>query len=256
MRSSFLLVLFLALPSPGTGQAILNVEGLQGEEVEGVHGEVSTRLRFASGNTDLSQVGGDLGIGILSERHWIRVYGGLERLERKGKDILNNRYVHFRYNYRFSERLRTFHFFQLQANENLLLDQRRLLGTGLRYRVLGGALNRLEVGGGLMLEAENLNAQKLGPEEDPDTKTVRMSNLVVGSGSLGEGRRWVTVVYYQPNVEEFQDYRLSGEVGLGIELVGSLQLDVTLIWRHDSRAPADLEEDDVGLKTGFTYRIG
>lgn len=106
-----------------------------------------------------------------------------------------------------------------------------------------------------MLEAERLNAEKLGPEEDPDTETVRMANLVVGSGSFGEGRRWVTVVYYQPNVEDFQDYRLSGEVGLGIEIIASLQLDVTLTWRHDSRVPADLEKDDLGLKTGFTYRI-
>jgi len=255
MIRRLLLVLTLALPSPGKGQAILNVEGLQGEEVEGVHGEVSARLRFASGNTDLSQVGGDLGVGFLSERHWLRAYGGVERLEQKGKDILDNRYVHLRYNYRFSERLRTFHFFQLQANQNLLLDQRRLLGTGLRYRVLGGTRNRLEIGSGLMLERERLNAEKLGPEEDPNTETVRLSNLMVGSGFLGEGRRWVTVVYYQPNMREFQDYRLSGEVGLGVELVASLQLDVALTWRHDSRAPADLEKDDLGFKTGFTYRI-
>jgi hypothetical protein len=106
-----------------------------------------------------------------------------------------------------------------------------------------------------MLEAERLNDEKLGLQEDPETETVRMTNLVVGSGSLGEGSRWVTVVYYQPNLEGFEDYRLSGEVGLGIEIIASLQLDVALTWRHDSRAPADLEENDLGLRTGFTYRI-
>ena len=255
MRKRLILFFVLALPSPGKGQAILNVEGLQGEEVEGVHGELSGRLRFASGNTDLSLIGVDLGVGFLNEHHWLRAYGGRERLEQEGRDLLNNWYLHFRYNYRFSERLRTFHFFQLQANQDLLLDQRRLLGSGLRYRVLGGSLNRLEVGGGIMLESERLSPGELDPGEDSDTHTVRMSNLVVGSGSIGEGRRWMAVVYYQPNLEAFRDYRLLGEMGLGVELIASVQLDVALTWRHDSRAPADLEKDDLGLKTGFTYRI-
>ena len=179
----------------------------------------------------------------------------MEHLEQEGKDILNNRYLHIRYNYRFSETLRTFHFFQLQANENLFLEQRWLLGTGLRVRLLGGEGSRLEMGSGLMWEAERLNEGKLQEGEDPDSETVRMANLLVGSGPIGEDNRWVTVVYYQPNVKEFGDYRLSGEVGLKVKVIAALDLDVALTWRHDSRAPVGLEEDDVGLKTGFTYHI-
>ena len=255
MMKRLLLLMVLALPSPGKGQAILNVESLKSQEVEGIHGEVSGRLRLASGNTDLVQVGGDLGVGLLNGHHWFRAYAGMDRLEQKGKDILNNRYLHLRYNYRFTQRLRSFHFFQLQSNQNLFLDQRRLLGSGLRYALLEGARSHLEIGTGLMFEVERLNAEKLGPGEDSRSDLLRMSNLIVGSGSFGEGRQWVTVVYYQPSVGDFEDYRLSGEAGLGVELIRSLQLDVTLTWRHDSRAPTSLDEDDLGFRTGFTYRI-
>jgi len=255
MKKPFLLLLALVLPAPGAGQAILNVEALQGAEDEAFHAEVSGRLRLDSGNTDLFQIGGDVGLGILGDRHWIRGFGGMERLERKGKDILNNRYVHLRYNYRFSEELRTFQFFQVQANENLFLDRRWLLGTGLRYRLVGGDEARLEVGSGFMWEAERLNPEKLTGEEDPETETVRMANLLVGSGPIGERHRWVTVVYYQPTVEDFGDYRLSGELGLEMEVVASLDLNVTFTWRHDNRAPVGLEEDDLGFRTGFTYHI-
>ena len=255
MTKRILLLLALACPTPGVGQAILNVEALRGSEEELIHAEVSGRLRWASGNTELLQVGGDLGLGYLGERHWLLGYAGMERLERKGKDILNNRYMHVRYNYIFAERLRTFHFFQLQANENLFLDRRLLLGSGLRLRVLGRAGNRLEVGSGLMYEAERLNEGKLVPGEDPETEVVRVANLIVGSGPLGEGAHWVTVVYYQPNVERFEDYRFFGEFGLKVQLVSSLQLDVSLTWRHDHRAPEGLEEDDLGIRTGFTYHI-
>lgn len=255
MKRLLIGLLALVCPSAGAGQAILNVEALQGREDEAVYADVSGRLLWASGNTELLQVGGDLGLGFLGERHWIRGYAGMERLEQKGKDILNNRYVHVRYNFRFSDRFRTFHFVQLQANQNLFLDRRFLLGSGLRARVLGGDENRLEVGTGLMWEAERLNQGKLSPGEDPDSRTVRMANLVVGSGPVGEGNRWVTVVYYQPNVESFGDYRLSGEFGLKVQLVSSLQLDVSFTWRHDHRAPDGLKENDLGLSTGFTYHI-
>ncbi len=255
MKSSLLALFLLALPPLASRQAILNVERLQGEEVEGITGELAGRFRMASGNTEFLQVGGDVALGHLSSRHWIRAYAGAEHLDQRGKDILDNRYLHLRYNYRFSERFRTFHFFQLQANENLLLDQRRLWGSGLRYRVLQAGRSRMELGSGLMLETERLNAAKLAPEDEPKTTTVRMSNVAVGSGTFGAGRRWVTVVYYQPNVERMGDYRLSAEAGLEVELVSSLQLDVSLTWRHDSRAPGNLDENDVALSTGFRYRI-
>ena len=255
MRGVLLALLLLALPPSASGQAILNVERLQGEQVEGIHGDFAGRLRMASGNTEFLQVGGDLGVGRLSTRHWVRVYAGAEHLDQRGKGILDNRYLHLRYSFRFSERLRTFHFFQLQTNENLFLDQRRLWGSGLRARILEGSGSRLELGSGLMLESERLNPAKLGPDEKAETTVVRMSNLAVGSGAFGEGSRWVTVVYYQPSVEGFRDYRLSAEAGLEVDLVSSLRLDVSLTWRHDSRAPAQLQEDDVALTTGFRYRI-
>jgi putative salt-induced outer membrane protein YdiY len=254
-RRSLVLLFVLALPSPGEGQAILNVESLQGEEVEGFHGELATRFRLASGNTDITQVGGELGIGHLAQHHWFRAYAGMDQLEKSGKDILDNRYLHLRYNYRFTERFRSFHFYQLQSSQNLLIDRRQIIGSGLRYRLLEGTNSRLEVGGGAMFETERLNSAKLGPDEESETEALRMSNLVVGSGSFGEGRRWVAVVYYQPEVGNFGDYRLSGEAGLDIELLSSLDLDIAFTWRHDSRAPASLEKDDLGLRTGFRYRI-
>ena len=48
---------------PG-GARPFSMSSLQGEESEGIHAEISGRLRLASGNTDLFQIGGDLGLGI------------------------------------------------------------------------------------------------------------------------------------------------------------------------------------------------
>lgn len=242
-----------SLANPLAGQAILNVERLHGDEREGFSGGVSARVRMASGNTDLVQLGGDLGLGHLSEHHWIRFYAGAEQLRHEGKDDLDNRYLHLRYNYLFTRRWRSFHFLQIQSNRNLLLDRRVLFGSGIRRRLFGGTGHRLDLGSGLMLEMERLNNTRLDPGDDARTETVRLANVLVGSGPLGQGNRWVGTVYFQPNVGSMGDYRLSAEAGLGLVIVSSLGLDLTLTWRHDNRVPGDLDEDDVEMKTGFTY---
>jgi putative salt-induced outer membrane protein YdiY len=249
------ILLALALPPPGAGQAILNVERLQSGEVEGLHGELATRLNLAGGNTDLFQVGGSLGVGFRAPRHWTRTFLGIDWLRKNGEDLVDNRYVHFRYNFFFREELRTFHFLQLQTNLNLLIKRRWLVGSGLRVRALAGESGRLDLGSGVMYEAETLQEDALGEGEEPNTRTVRLSNLLVASWDPLEGTRLVAVIYHQPDVRRLDDYRLSGELALAVDMTRSLGLEVALDWRHDSRAPGSLEDDDLGLRTGITYRL-
>ena len=250
-----MLLLALAGPAPAAAQAILNVEGLQSRDVEGLHTEINTRLNASSGNTDLLQVGGTLAVGFRAPRHWIRLFLGLERLKKDDAKLLDNRYVHLRYNYFFGQRFRSFHFYQLQTNQNLLLKRRCLLGSGLRFRALGGDGGNLEIGSGVMYEAEALQRSGLEAGEEGDTRTLRLSNLLVASWDLGQEARLVAVAYHQPDVGRFGDYRFLGEALLTVGITGGLSLDMALDWRHDSRAPRTLETDDVSLKAGITYRL-
>jgi len=105
-----------------------------------------------------------------------------------------------------------------------------------------------------MYEAETLQESALEEGEDPDTRTLRLSNLLVASWDPLEGTRLMAVVYHQPDVRRLKDYRLLGELGLAVEMTRSLGLEVALDWRHDSRAPASLVDDDLGFRTGITYR--
>jgi hypothetical protein len=231
------------------------VERLQSSEVVGAHAELHTRLNVSTGNTDLVQVGGTLGAGFKASRHWTRIYLGMERLKKDEASLVDNGYLHLRYNYLFNEDARSFHFVQVQNNQNLLLRKRWLVGSGLRLRALGGEGKKLEIGSGLMYEAETLRRRSLEPDERARTRTIRVSNLLVGSWNPQEGTRLVAVVYHQPDIGRFSDYRLLAEAGLSVGVTRSLEVNVSLDWRHDSRAPRSLEKDDVVMNTGITYRL-
>ena len=172
-----------------------------------------------------------------------------------GQDLRDNRYVHLRYSRLFRPRFRSFHFLQFQTNENLLIQRRWLLGSGLRLRVAEDDGKNLDVGVGAMYEAERLRESALEPDDDPDTETVRMANMIVASWAFSETARLVGIAYYQPDVSTFTDYRLTGDVALSVSLTQALSLEVSVDWRHDSRAPANLKQDDVRLRTGFNLRL-
>jgi len=242
-------------PGALAGQAILNVERLQSWEVEGFHGGLTGLLSLSRGNTDLLQAGGTLGTGFRREKHWARAYLGMEWLRKNEEDLVDNLYTHLRYNYLFTERIRSFHFFQVQTNQNLRLKERWLVGSGVRFRALGRPGRELDVGTGLMYEWETLQDDAVGLGEDPESETLRIPNLVVASWDLVEGTRVAAVVYYQPALLRLVDYRLSGETGLAVDIIETLSLEITFSWRHDSRAPESLEQDDITLKTGINFRF-
>lgn len=242
-------------PTSAAGQAILNVERLQADQVQGAHADVSARVSASAGNTEILQIGWDIGSGVLTERDWFRAFAGMEILEKNGQDLRDNRYVHLRYNRLFRPRFRSFHFLQFQTNMNLLIQRRWLIGSGLRVRVAEEDGRKLDIGLGAMYEAERLRESALEPDDDPETETIRMANLIVGSWALSETARLVGIAYYQPDVSAFMDYRLTGDVALSVSLTQALSLEVSVDWRHDSRAPANLEQDDVRLRTGFNLRL-
>jgi hypothetical protein len=82
-----------------------------------------------------------------------------------------------------------------------------------------------------------------------------VAKLVVGSGKLGEGSRCTVVVHYQPDARRLVDCRLLGKMGLSAKVTQALSMEVSLDWRHDSRAPAELKEERLGVRSGFTLRV-
>jgi hypothetical protein len=240
---------------PAAAQTILNVERPESPDESGVWGAVDASGSLAVGNTDVLQVKGGLLVGYRAAAHAVRVYAGGELLRGSGSDVLKNGYAHLRYNHALGPRWRTFHFVQLQSNQNLLLERRLLVGSGIRARARSGERATLDLGTGLMLEDERLDASRLSPTDEARTRTARVSNLLVFSLRIREGVRLVEVAYLQPRLSDPGDLRLLNDLALLVALARRANLTVTAEWRHDSRPPAGIEAHDLRLSTGLTFAL-
>lgn len=237
---------------PGLAQGILNAERLQPREVDGAHFGAEIGVDVSAGNTEVVDIEATGSAGYQSEAHWIRLLGGVELLSEEGTDIEDNRFGHLRYNYRLADRVRSFHFVQLQTAENLRLRRRFLVGSGLRSRLLAGQRLLFDLGCGLMYEYERLNEARLGADEDVTVDDVRVTSLAVLQIQLRQGVEFQNVIYLQPALDDLGDFRVLSDASLLVELVGNFGLRVALRWRHDSRPPASVERDDLNVTTSLS----
>lgn len=131
-----------------------------------------------------------------------------------------------------------------------MLQSRFLIGSGLRRSLIEGRTT-LDVGTGLMYEAESLDPDEDIGDHPRETRVWRMANLVVLTRALTESVTLIGVSYVQPDLSDFGDVRTLVDLSLRIALTENLDLTIQNEWRHDSRPPASVATDDYSLKTGF-----
>lgn len=241
-----------ALAQDAAAQTILNVERLQPGDVRGWHWGVEGAFSVSRGNTEYLDVLAGVVVGHRWPDDWLRGFVGYDYRSETDEGLERDQYLHVRYNHWLAARWQTFHFIQLQASHENLLQQRVLLGSGVRHRILDGAMT-LDVGTGAMYEAEELDADRVVGDHPVDTEVWRMANLIVAVRPLTETVRLVGVGYIQPDLSAFDDVRTLTDLSLQIALTENVDLTVRGEWRHDSRPPENVVPDDVVVRTGFTF---
>lgn len=236
---------------PIGAQTILNVERLQPGDVEGWHWGAEGAFSLSQGNREYVDLLAGLVLGHRWSGDWLRGFAGVDYRSETGKGLESDRYLHVRFNHWLSDRWQTFHFVQLQASHGNLLQQRTLLGSGLRRRLLDGTTT-FDLGTGAMRERERLDPDRVTDAHPVNARVWRMANLVVATRRITESVRLIGVGYFQPDFAAFEDFRALGDISLLFSLTQNVELVLRSEWRHDSRPPAGVEPDDFILRSGVT----
>lgn len=174
------------------------------------------------------------------------------RLLRAGKqDFTRSGFAHLRYNRDLTERLVWEAFAQAQANKLLLIEQRTLAGTGLRYRIFKSSdgKNRLYAGlAGLREHTRFL-------ENNGDESWWRLSSYLSFTLRPWEGVALISTTYFQPQVEDFGNYRLSSEWRLDTPLGKRLSFNSTFSYSIDRSLPPAAPTDIYSWVNGLTFRF-
>ncbi|HYW97355.1 MAG TPA: DUF481 domain-containing protein [Bacteroidales bacterium] len=251
-----LIILIVTIEVQASGQGILNTEKY-GQNlgkaflVAGTFGYEGAR-----GNSNLNKTDFELLTSYHINSHVFRLVGGFNYLNSSGKVITSNIYSQLRYNHVFTNRLQSFTFYQVQKNDILLVKRRELLGAGLRIALVRKDSSRISFDAGIggMYENELLNRPDSITEQVSANNYFRMSDFL-SFRYKHKNIVIVNVMYVQPLVNYFRDFRLYNDLSIQFRIRKNLSFETGFVYRYDSRPPGDLEMTDLNFKNAIIVKF-
>jgi hypothetical protein len=268
MTQRFLMLLLV--PCFVWGQ--INTESMRSaKQSDGLHLVVGADLGLYSGNTSYTNYkakarlehSGGPATGFLVSQYQLA--------ETDEKEIIDKAFAHLRIISNSAGPNQVEIFIQYEYNHFIDLQRRQLAGIGMRSKLFNskavGKSLLLYLGIGAMLESERehvleereiqLTVTTLSRTIHLNTKILfRSTNYLVLRAKFGDGLSATSTIYYQPDFDNFDDYRILWDAMLKVNLTKRLALTNTFNMRFDSLPPYSVKKkQDLELITGLIYEF-
>ncbi|SME95855.1 DUF481 domain-containing protein [Pseudobacteriovorax antillogorgiicola] len=218
---------------------------------QGLNLVAKASFESTSGNTDREAQEGSLSARYGWQDHEVLAMYSSEWGVLDGKKYEDNKFYHLRYRYHILPWLDWELFAQTDSDEFRGLSQRRLYGTGPRFGYEGD-MYQAYFGLLYMKESEEyLDRVEIDRDQDND----RLSSYLSLKAKWDDRLTFFSTTYYQPLIEDQDDYRLASNNGINIAISDMLSYEVTLKILFDSNPPSGIERQDRTLKNGLTFQF-
>lgn len=252
LKTIVTLALIFLFTISGFGQ--VNIERQRRSlDSDGIAGEAAFSLMVNNGNSESVRGDSKTGVVLKSDRNLGFAILAFSLGEKSSRRFINKGMGHLRYNYILGERSSWEIFFQSEYNEFTLLKNRSLAGTGFRYDLLKTEKTAAVFGTGIMGEREELDLES--NSQDQSETHLRSSSYLTFSIVLGETTEWGNVVYFQPSMDDFEDYRSLADSNLSFSVSGRFSFIVSMNLRFDSKPPEGIKKADLEIKNGMSVNF-
>ena len=244
----FIIVLFTSL-----SQAYINLEPPVIGEKEGLETEVALGAIYNSGNTD-SIAANFSAKGQYDQKTWLTylianyAYGESNELRDNNNGLLHLRYVHeiadTPYDYEF--------FVQTEFDEFQAIHSRNLAGANIRRDFSSDFFDKLYIGLGFFysyMEPDSVT------ELDPIYERVKMNSYISLLKKVNEHFSVTYLGYYQPNVEDFSDYRIFQVLQLTTDITDNTALSFDILHKFNETPYHNVEKTDIRSTISLKYKF-
>lgn len=232
-----------------TFSQIINVESLRKvTDTSGWTGNTSLDFSLTKNTQTLIRLNNKIHVQYKMKRHLALFVNDLG-FERSGEQsFVNQGSQHLRYNYKMFENITWEAFVQSQYNSIAKIKFRGLTGTGPRFKLLGLEKYRLYLGTLVMYEHEELDEEILIINRD-----WRASSYLSLSFFPTDNISFVSTTYYQPVLNNFQNFRIASENSFVLGILEKLSLKTTYTLTFDATPATGVPDTFYQLTTGLLY---
>ena len=171
--------------------------------------------------------------------------------QKKGLDknqVVNKGFGHLRMTKMISSKLFFEIFTQFGFNDFLLMKDRKLAGSGLRYKMVSNDRMNTFLGIGLMQENEIYDMVN-----EPEKKLLRSTNYLRWNINIAENTELYNTVYYQVSSSDINDYRLLYDGSIDFSVNENLSFFIELNYRYDNDPHGNMGKSYIQLNNGIEF---
>ncbi|PRX52219.1 DUF481 domain-containing protein [Salegentibacter salegens] len=244
-------LLFLLIPFLGQAQLVnIETKRLQTDSTRFV---LNADFAFNHSNNDgvsVNQINGTLTTQLKSKdfKKTYLLLGNYRLIDADEGNLQNSWFLHTRFNYKFNQLLRFEAFLQGQYNQLLVVEQRNLVGAGLRIKWINRENFSGYLGNSYLYEVEY--SDRAGTTEYNHRNSTYLSLSYL---SKSKNFSITNTVYYQPLYKDLEDYRILEQFRLDIPLSEWFKVFTIYDYYFDSKTPLNTREYTSQLQIGIGF---
>lgn len=253
MKQNICLVLLLIILNFFNSIAQINTERYRKDSDSiGFSAIADIEITAMTGNTDFQfiNLGGRLNYNWGKSYTFLVADGGFGWDE--GKRIFNQALLHLRHVHSLNDLLQIEVFTQTDFNKKRLLEGRELIGGGLRYKILTFDNAKFRLGASYFYEHEKYDVPA-NSMHGSNLFANRLSAYLTFELEIKDDVKLITVNYFQPQIGEWEDFRITSDLSLIVGLTSFVDLSVSFSLRYDAKPPETIKPTDTITKFGFSF---
>jgi Protein of unknown function, DUF481 len=254
MKAYILSVFFLLSSYPTLFSQVVNIEEQRitsTNDSTNWYGHLRGGVSLAKVQQSSLQLHGQIKVQYKADPHLVLLLLNVNLLRAGNQDFARQAFAHLRYNYKLSKTWTWEAFIQVQTSPIQLLDERNLVGTGARWRLLKSkdGRQRIYLGTALLWEQNRFN------EPYGQSSWYRSSNYV--STTFRPNKRVVLIqtTYWQPVLSHIHNYRLSSEWLLKVDLSKKLAFTIDFDYNIDKNLPTGAPFETYSWRNGLSWQL-
>lgn len=237
--------------------AQVNTEAMRSENVtDGFINKVNVDFGIEKADAEVIELAANYRIDYFNPTGWhifliLNYDNGYE--QEKGLDknlVVNKGFGHLRMTKMISSKLFFEVFTQFGFNDFLLIKDRKLAGSGLRYKIVANDRMNTSLGMGLMQENEIYNI-----DNEPEKKLLRSTNYLRWNINIAKNTGFNNTVYYQFSSSDINDYRLLYDGSIEFAVKEKLSFSIELNYRYDNDPHGDMGSSYIQITNGISFNF-
>ena len=234
----------------------VNTEGMRSEDNrDGFKNQFNLDMGFEKANSEFLELATKYRLDYIIQDNFysfmiINFNSGYEKEDNSKNIITNKGFIHLRTTKNILKNYQMEVFTQYEFNEFLLLNDRYLLGAGLRIGFNNNKLSTTYLGIGLMIENETYDLVV-----ENEKSLLRSTNYIKNNFALSANIELNNTAYFQIASDDFNDYRILYDGGLDFHVNESFAFTFELNYRYDNDPHGNLGNSYIQISNGMSFNF-